>query len=467
MYETIIKPNVIYFLRNKMRIQFISIISIGLLWALSCSKEKMPTFDSDAQVAHIIQQWNNLFLDLDRNTPNYRPPLAARSFAYISLIAYETAIPALDQYRSMNGLLNGLNLTAVKSPINYNLVDALNASYAKSFRYFFSSAPIEEIDKITQLEKYFNTSSSKHASINYSDSSVIYANRLTDAIISWSSQDLRGDRADFHLYDSCYKMEDKPGIWRSPKLHPSLPILPHWGEVRPFVIDPSMIKVNPPMDYSIDKSSQMYKEAIEVYSMSQPLSEENKWISEFWSDDHHGLTFTPSTRWVSITNQVIKLTKPNIGKQLESYLKVGLALCDAGIIVWKTKYKYKRERPIEYINRVINSRWESYHDSPPFPTYPSGHSAFGASAAQVLSQLYGNEFAFTDFSHADRREFNGNPRSFNSFYDMAKENAFSRISMGVHYRNDCEEGLRIGFNVGNIISKINLLKSNEALLYNK
>ena len=367
----------------------------------------------------------------------------------------------------MSGLLNGLNLTAIQSPVNYNLVDALNASYAKSFRYFFSSAPIEEIDKITQLEKYFNTSSSKHASINYSDSSVIYANRLTDAIIFWSSQDLRGDRADFHLYDSCYKMEDKPGIWRSPKLHPSLPILPHWGEVRPFVIDPSMFKVNPPMDYSIDKSSQMYKEAIEVYSMSQPLSEENKWISEFWSDDHHGLTFTPSTRWVSITNQVIKLTKPNIGKQLESYLKVGLALCDAGIIVWKTKYKYKRERPIEYINRVINSRWESYHDSPPFPTYPSGHSAFGASAAQVLSQLYGNEFAFTDFSHADRREFNGNPRSFNSFYDMAKENAFSRISMGVHYRNDCEEGLRIGFNVGNIISKINLLKSNEALLYNK
>lgn len=132
-----------------MRIRFISIISIGLLWALSCSKEKMPSFDSDAQVTQIIQKWNNLFLDLDRNTPNYRPPLAARSFAYISLIAYETAIPTIDQYRSMSGLLNGLNLTAIQSPVNYNFVDALNASYAKSFRYFFSSAPIEEIDKIT------------------------------------------------------------------------------------------------------------------------------------------------------------------------------------------------------------------------------------------------------------------------------------------------------------------------------
>lgn len=450
-----------------MRIQFISIISIGLLWALSCSKEKMPSFDSDAQVAQIIQKWNNLFLDLDRNTPNYRPPLAARSFAFISLIAYETAIPALDQYRSISGLLNGLKLTDIKCPINYNLVDALNASYAKSFRYFFRSAPIDQLDKINQLEHYFSTNNTKFSSFYQSDSSIQFANKISDAIIAWSALDPRANQADFHLFDSCYKIDDKPGLWRSPKLHPSLPILPHWGEVKPLFIDLNSITVNPPMDYSIDKSSQMYKEAIEVYSMSQPLSEENKWISEFWSDDHHGLTFTPSTRWVSIANQVIKLAKPSNGKQFETYLKLGLALCDAGILVWGTKYKYKRERPIDYVKRTINSNWESYHDCPPFPTYPSGHSAFGASAAQVLGQLYGNQFAFTDFSHVNRREFNGNPRSFESFYDMAKENAFSRISMGVHYRNDCEEGLRIGFNVGNIISKIDLQKSSEAVLYNK
>jgi hypothetical protein len=40
------------------------------------------------------------------------------------------------------------------------------------------------------------------------------------------------------------------------------------------------------------------------------------------------------------------------------------------------------------------------------------------------------------------------PRSFKSFNEMSKENAYSRIPLGVHYRMDCEEGFRIGKIVG-------------------
>lgn len=54
----------------------------------------------------------------------------------------------------------------------------------------------------------------------------------------------------------------------------------------------------------------------------------------------------------------------------------------------------------------------------------------------------------TDRRHEIRNEFNGTPRSFNSFIEMAVENAFSRIPLGVHFRMDCEAGLEQGYLAG-------------------
>ncbi len=92
--------------------------------------------------------------------------------------------------------------------------------------------------------------------------------------------------------------------------------------------------------------------------------------------------------------------------------------------------------------------------TPPFPSYPSGHSCFGAVAAEVLTNIYGANYAMTDSCHAGRTEFNGTPRSFTNFYEMAQENAYSRVDLGVHYRMDSEEGLRMGYAIGR---KVNLL----------
>ena len=55
---------------------------------------------------------------------------------------------------------------------------------------------------------------------------------------------------------------------------------------------------------------------------------------------------------------------------------------------------------------------------------------------------------FTDFCHQGRTEFRGTPRSFNSFIDMSVEDAYSRIPLGVHFRMDCDEGLRLGYLAG-------------------
>ena len=96
--------------------------------------------------------------------------------------------------------------------------------------------------------------------------------------------------------------------------------------------------------------------------------------------------------------------------------------------------------------------------TPPFPDYPSGHSAITASAATVLTSEFGENFAFQDTS--DLR-YIGMQRHFNSFAEAAAEASISRVYGGIHYRFSVDEGAVIGKNVGDlIVRKLGPVKSN-------
>jgi hypothetical protein len=224
------------------------------------------------------------------------------------------------------------------------------------------------------------------------------------------------------------------------------------------MVAPSDLNARPPIPFDEKPGSPFYTEAMEVFTTSQHLSKENHWIAEFWSDDLPEFTVSPSGRWVSITWQAIDKAQPDFPKLLEIYLKTGIALHDAGVLCWKEKYKYQLERPETYIQRNISPAWQPLHPSPNFPAYPSGHAACGAAAATVLEDLLGPHFALTDRTHEGRTEFQGQPRSYASFEDMAHENALSRLALGVHFRMDCEEGLRLGRLAGQKINAVSLRK---------
>ena len=80
----------------------------------------------------------------------------------------------------------------------------------------------------------------------------------------------------------------------------------------------------------------------------------------------------------------------------------------------------------------------------------------GAATSEVLTDLYGSSYKLTDRSHKDLKDFMVKPRSYNSFAEMANENAISRVFLGVHWRFDCEEGLRLGSLIGKEVSNIQI-----------
>ncbi len=155
---------------------------------------------------------------------------------------------------------------------------------------------------------------------------------------------------------------------------------------------------------------------------------------------------TPGGHWMGIAAIASKMTNADEVTVARVYAYTAIALHDGFISCWDEKYRSSFVRPVTAINDSFDKLWMPYLQTPPFPEYTSGHSIISASAAMVLTSLFGNNFAFRDT--ADLR-YIGLERSFNSFNEAAAEASQSRIYGGIHYRFTADTSAAQGRKVGN------------------
>jgi hypothetical protein len=116
-------------------------------------------------------------------------------------------------------------------------------------------------------------------------------------------------------------------------------------------------------------------------------------------------------------------------------------------------------RPETVINQIIDPNWQPYIQTPPFPTYVSGHSTISAAAAEVMTEYFDN-ISFTDTS---LKEFGIANREIRSFSDAAKEAGMSRIYGGIHFSFDNTEGYTLGKKIGEkVVQRIKLQRTGKA-----
>lgn len=108
---------------------------------------------------------------------------------------------------------------------------------------------------------------------------------------------------------------------------------------------------------------------------------------------------------------------------------------------------------------MADTNWLPLLKTPPFPTYTSGHSTFSGAAAAVLTELFGDNYAFTSTTDGltgyAQRPLDSSlikTRSFSSFDKAAEEAGLSRIYGGIHFSFDNEAGLASGRAVGNYVA---------------
>ncbi|MBY5957275.1 vanadium-dependent haloperoxidase [Membranicola marinus] len=413
----------------------------------------------------VALEWYELFLEMERFTPGYRPPVSARTLAYVALTAYEAVIPGYsNQYQSVARQFSGLEIPKHLPKYEYDWEIVLNSAFETSFNHFFETAPTAQQSRMNALATnlYSRLNFGVDSKVRYR--SKAYGQKVADAVFEWSRKDTEGHGAFFRNYDDNYIPPGGKGKWSPTYPDYLAALLPHWGDVRTFVAGKN-VKVQDPLPYSEKRNSKLYQEAMETYHLVNEIKKgnlyEDKWIADFWSDDCPILTFTPVGRWVSIANQLFIHNSQSLDMILPLYAKLGMALHDAGVRSWGEKYRYNYLRPIEYIHDVVGDKeWNTLmcpdgsgrYYTPEFPTYPSGHATFAAAAAEVLTLNMGHYYEMIDNSHKGREEFIGTPRRFGSFRQMAQECGYSRLPIGVHFRMDSEAGLDLGRRIGAMVN---------------
>ena len=197
----------------------------------------------------------------------------------------------------------------------------------------------------------------------------------------------------------------------------------------------------------------------EVYTISKNRTEEQTDITLFWDDNpfvsqHKGHVMfqdkkmTPPGHWMAITQKACKMKNADAVTSAKAYAYTSVGMYDAFISCWYVKYSTVRIRPQTAIQRLLEEKWTSFIQTPPFPEYTSGHSTVSSTAAELLTHLFGDNVAFTDSSEL---EYNLPVRSFTSFRQAASEASVSRVYGGIHYRSGCEAGNKQGKKLAEVI----------------
>lgn len=429
----------------------IFVLFIMLAGLVSCTKSE-PIIVSPEDLHTSINEVTEIMIhDI------FSPPVASRIFAYPNIAAYEIIALQNSEYNSLAGQVR--DLTDIPKPdasktINYE-VAAMVAHMELSKMLIFSEARMETLrDSLYQIWEGKNPTL-------FNDSKD-YGLQVSEHIAKWMGKDNYSQTRTMPQFTVDI---EEPSRWQPtpPAYMPG--IEPHWNKIRPFVIDSAaqFIPVPPP-PFSMEKNSDFYKELLEVYEISNEITEkgdssEEVQIAQFWDCNPYvsvtrgHLMFatkkiTPGAHWMGITKIASRKTNSDFSKTLYAYTEASIAMADAFISCWDEKYRSNLIRPETLINEHIDQNWKPILQTPPFPEYTSGHSVVSGAASTILTNVFGDNFSFDD----DTEVPYGLPvRSFTSFKQAADEAAISRMYGGIHYRAAVEVGVKQGRDLGQFV----------------
>ena len=383
----------------------------------------------------------------------FTPPVASRLYVYASLASYEAVRFTKEGTTSLAGRLNGFGPMPHPEPgKTYDF--ALAAS--KAFFTVVRNVKVFSVDSLQNYEESLYETFKKTLDDSAYQRSVAFGESIARVVLTRAASD--------GYFESRGKPKhlgsEEPGKWRPTPPDYLDGVEWCWNTMKPMLLDSAaqFMPARPPA-YSTDTGSLFFRSVKEVYTISKGLTQEQKDIARFWDDnpfviEHAGhmmfgtKKITPGGHWMGIAAIASKLSDADAEKTARAYAYTALALYEAFISCWDEKYRSNYIRPVTVINEALDPTWMPYLQTPPFPEYTSGHSTITASAATVLTSLFGENFAFQDTS--DLR-YIGMQRHFNSFHEAAAETSISRVYGGIHYRFSVDIGAEQGRKIGAFI----------------
>ena len=450
---------------NSFRPKWLLLLSFAFLCFNSCKKDpKFPQGGGKGgeDNGHLVQtkifsadvviKWLDMQLDM------LRVPLAAgtgsqdaaRALAYCGIATYESVVPGMPAYQSLTNQLNQFpEMPSAEPGKAYHWAAVANAALADMNRKLFPTTSDANKLKIDSLENALNNLYAAQTDDPTFQRSVAFGKEVAKRVFDWAATDGSAN------VNPPYVPPVGPGLWEStPPNFPSA-VNPYAAQRRlmtPGVTDGATI--DPPPAYSTDPSSPFYAMVKDVYDKSQQLTPDQTAMAIF-NRDAPG--YPGGGHFVSILSQVLSKAQTTLDIAALAYAKTGIASYDALAICFTIKYTVNLVRPITYIQNVMGyANWSALFNTPGHPEFPSAHAVNSSAIAGMWTDIFGENFHFTLHSY----DYLGlPPRSYNSFEEMSKEMADSRVFAGIHYQPSVDKGRSLGAKITqNILAKLKFHK---------
>lgn len=368
--------------------------------------------------AGVCARWNALHRRLIARTAT-NPPRAARGLALVGTAMNDAVVAAWDakytfnrarpvQYQPSIEVFGGSSQT----PSYIAERTAISVAAASVLTYLFPA--FAETCAELQASAIQADMMSGHHFQSDIDAAVVLGTTVAGAAIARG----RGDGSD-NLYSG--SIPSGPGMWvPTPPAFVPQPLEPVAGQWQTWVLS-SGADIRPPAPPAYG-SDEFDVQVDEVWRANQSLTADRLAIATRWADGPG--TQTPAGHWNEIAVGLATaagMSEPEVARMLAT---LGVAQADAFIACWDCKFAYWCVRPVTEIRARFDPQWTPPLVTPPFPAYPSGHSATSGAASLVLVTFF--------------------PASATTIMNQAVDAMNSRLYGGIHYPVDNTCGLTLG-----------------------
>ncbi len=234
-----------------------------------------------------------------------------------------------------------------------------------------------------------------------------------------------------------------------------------WAKARGFALDsPGQFRAPPPPEITSEVYTRAFDEVKELGRFqSMTRTPDQTHIALWWKD------FAENSHNRLARDLIAKEDLP-LHEAVRLLALLNMAIFDGYVSSFENKFRYNHWRPYTAIRWAANDgnpntlpevTWTNTHrHTYAFPSYPSAHGTACAAAMTAFDDVFGEDYAFTmripvvDVAgpFSGKIEMHPPTRSFESFSEAAMQCGLSRVYLGIHFRYDSTEGVRLGGHVG-------------------
>jgi PAP2 superfamily protein len=249
--------------------------------------------------------------------------------------------------------------------------------------------------------------------------------------------------------DGTYTFGSGPGEYQRTPPTFGNPAVPAWPFVTPFVLKSGdQFRAEGPPSLGSDEWAEDFNETKRLGRVDS--SDRTAEQTEIALCDAEGSL----PMWNRVARTVSARRSTDLVENARLFAALNLAMADALIACWDSKYTYRFWRPVTAIPAAdtdgndateADPAWAPLRPTPLHPEYPSAHACASNAAAEVLTRLVGKDIAFSTTNSTCPA---GVVRSYDSFRALADEVGDSRIYIGFHFRTAVRHGANLGRQVG-------------------